>query len=523
MQINKIRQIRKNVRRVSAIPFENSFDSKTHKVFLVWGFFLVIGLFLSSLYSRRAQGQQVFVEDLTTLEILAFTSEEAQLSKIENQAVRVIQKYPENATAHYLLSHIMVRRFAKEPSDLYLLKQASSLAQQAIDLEPKSPVGYVAMAEILDVMNSPDRAIRILEESEAIGVKANWRFSFMRARLTAAEVGSARVLELLDKSLRFPETIRSIVVPHVVAVLQSEYHGLKLVDAMEEWNQKFPSKLFQLTKAMAFSEIGDSKSAMKTYELILAEDPFNREALINSAIVAYHSMKNQKLAIKNLNLALDRHQSTMPSSMLAMVHAHLGVAQLGIKDFVKAQKNFVLALELDPANVGILDFISRSCKESKSYKQLASLLDEVSLKFKGQGVYHALLGETLSEHLFRHEEAVKAFSNAIVLEPDRGDYYNGMGLAFYRNKKLTEALKLFSAATEIDPNDATARYNEACVLALLGRKEEAIATLAEAFSLDPRLVYTAQLDNDLEVLKPSQKFKDLLKEPSVHAASQLSH
>lgn len=484
----------------------------------------VILLITSFFYAKSARADKIIsTADLSSLEIQVFTSDEALIPDVESHAVRAIQVTPDNARAHYLLAMILIRKFSKDPSDLFTLKQASELAQQAIDLEPKNPVGYVAMAHILDAMNSQDRAIRILEEAESKGIKQNWRFSFMRARLMAADTGSGRVLELLDRSLSFPDVLRPVVVPHVVAILQSEHTGHKLIQKIQDWNARFPSTVFQLTEAIAFGEMGDHKNAIRKYEEILEVDPENREALINSATVYYQYLKKPQLALKNYQIVLNRFKPTLPQGMLGMIYAHMGAANLAIKKYKEAQSFFYQALELDPQNVGILNFVAKTFRDQKAYGQLADLLKEVNNKNKGLGVYHALLGETLSEHLQKHDEAVKSFSNAIVLEPDRGDYYNGIGLAFYRTRKLSEALKFFVAATELDPNDATARYNEACVLALLGRSEEAIATLAEAFSIDPRLVYSARVDSDLEFLKKSQKFWELVKEPSAHASHKVSH
>ncbi|MGJ8508441.1 tetratricopeptide repeat protein, partial [Glaesserella parasuis] len=96
-------------------------------------------------------------------------------------------------------------------------------------------------------------------------------------------------------------------------------------------------------------------------------------------------------------------------------------------------------------------------------------------------------------------------ADAIILDPDRVDFYNGMGLALYRKKSYPAALRVFTAATELDPNDAISRYNEACVLALMGRPDESFNLLSEAVSLDPRLAATAKLDNDFATINTTSK------------------
>src|SRR5690606_24747905 len=99
-------------------------------------------------------------------------------------------------------------------------------------------------------------------------------------------------------------------------------------------------------------------------------------------------------------------------------------------------------------------------------------------------------------------------------EPGRSDFYNGMGLAYYRMQRQEDALRLFKEATKVDPNDATARYNEACVLARLGRVEQAIGSLQEAITLDPRLVHTARKDADFANMNSNADFKKLMLSPA---------
>jgi tetratricopeptide (TPR) repeat protein len=122
---------------------------------------------------------------------------------------------------------------------------------------------------------------------------------------------------------------------------------------------------------------------------------------------------------------------------------------------------------------------------------------------------HAILGETLSEHLSQHQDAISAFTDAITLDPERGDFYNGMGLAYYRAKNYPQALKLFAAAMRLDPKDAVAKYNEACVLSILGRRDEALESLADAISLDPQLLQTARKDTDLANIRSVPRFREI--------------
>jgi tetratricopeptide (TPR) repeat protein len=418
----------------------------------------------------------------------------------------------------------MVRFFSKDPSDLYMLKQAGDLAQQAIDLAPAVPDGYVAMADILDLMGSPDRGLKLLDEAEHAGIAPNWRFAFTRARLLGGDDGGAeKTLKLLDQALSFKDSEPRVIVPYVVALLQSEASGAQLVSKLDAWNRRFPSPLFELTEAITYADLGQPAKAHALYVKLLKSEPANKEAKVNDAIVLYRDLKDGGKAAALLEQVLAEHPADLSPAVRSMVSAHLGAAYLQRKMFDKARASFAAAVSGEPENLGVLDFVTRSYREAKAQDKLAALLRGLSDTVPGSGMLHALLGETLSEHLGRQDDALRAFADAIALDPERSDFYNGMGLAYYRKKSYADALKLFVAATEIDPNDATARYNAACVLALLGRGDEAINTLAEAITLDPRLMQTARGDNDFAALKQSLKFKDLVQQGLGKGAEEAAH
>jgi Flp pilus assembly protein TadD len=90
-----------------------------------------------------------------------------------------------------------------------------------------------------------------------------------------------------------------------------------------------------------------------------------------------------------------------------------------------------------------------------------------------------------------------------------------MGLAYYRMRQNEKALSTFNIALSIDPKDATARYNEACVLALMGRGDEALGSLKQAISLDGRLQTIASKDKDFEGIRANAEFQSLVQDSKI--------
>ena len=60
-----------------------------------------------------------------------------------------------------------------------------------------------------------------------------------------------------------------------------------------------------------------------------------------------------------------------------------------------------------------------------------------------------------------------------------------MGNEDYKNGRFCEALALYDAAIEIDPNKATYRYNRTAALTALGRLLEAVFECREAIQIEP--------------------------------------
>ncbi len=84
--------------------------------------------------------------------------------------------------------------------------------------------------------------------------------------------------------------------------------------------------------------------------------------------------------------------------------------------------------------------------------------------------------------------------------------------AKWRQKgNLPKAVEVLEQALQRYPNQAVLLYDLACYLALMGRKEEALAKLERALQLDPSLKALAQKDDDLKALRDDPRFQKLVR------------
>jgi tetratricopeptide (TPR) repeat protein len=83
----------------------------------------------------------------------------------------------------------------------------------------------------------------------------------------------------------------------------------------------------------------------------------------------------------------------------------------------------------------------------------------------------------------KYDEAIKAFDEAIRLNPSDAMAWNNKGLALYAQGKYDEAIKSYDEVIRLKPDYAEAWYNKGLALQALGRNTEAEAAFAKAREL----------------------------------------
>jgi tetratricopeptide (TPR) repeat protein len=403
--------------------------------------------------------------------------------------------------------------FAESPSELMLLKQASELAQQVLELSPTVEFGYVALANVLDFMGHSDKGIEVLTSGQSRGMKPSWRTYFTMARLQADSQSSEQILEQLKRAIAGCHKQASIIAPYVVATVQTVKQDEEYEQEIRLWNETCPSRYFEITLADSLAKRNQFEKAHQLYTKIYNDDPTFTPAAINDAVILYRQLGRLGDAEKLLLRVLSS-QTSLEDSQVTLAKLHLGNIQISRGNFRGASQSFIEAASLASDRNIIIENAVRAYRDASEHQNLLAFLETFAKEIGGNGLVFALKGEVLSENLARHQDAVRAFSDAILLEPERSDFYNGMGLALYRGDDLSSALKLFQAALKIDENDAIARYNEACVLVRMGSIEEGLASLQRAIAINGKLKDSARKDLDFANVRSSAEFQRIIRGPA---------
>jgi protein O-GlcNAc transferase len=93
-------------------------------------------------------------------------------------------------------------------------------------------------------------------------------------------------------------------------------------------------------------------------------------------------------------------------------------------------------------------------------------------------------------HLYRYEEAIKAFEFAVALMPDNIEFQINLGLAYYKNNDFSHSKAVYQKASLSAPKHAKAKYGIAGVLEAEGLLHEAMDTYEQVLLLDPTHIQT---------------------------------
>ena len=98
------------------------------------------------------------------------------------------------------------------------------------------------------------------------------------------------------------------------------------------------------------------------------------------------------------------------------------------------------------------------------------------------------LAEGLTNHKAGHyEQALRAFDQAMLIDPDYARAYRSKGDVLYDFKHYEEALAAYGQAIRLDPDHARIYSNRGDILMHLKRYEEALAAYEQAIRLVPNL------------------------------------
>jgi len=126
----------------------------------------------------------------------------------------------------------------------------------------------------------------------------------------------------------------------------------------------------------------------------------------------------------------------------------------------------------------VLSALGRTEEAIKAYQQAISVNPKFAISYYGLGIVLSALG--------KNKEAIEAYQQAISVDPKYANPYNGLGNALSALGKNKEAIEAYKQAIRVDPKFAYPYNGLGNALSALDRNKEAIEAYQQAIRVDPK-------------------------------------
>lgn len=481
-----------------------------------------------SLYSSEKDGSQLISpKKLTNIYIetsnkiyrearsIIINSLPGEQIKSEKLLVESIRLNPKNIDAYIELSRLIQQQVTQGYRHPYELQKSIELITQANELAPDRPKSRFAKADVLYYSGQAKAAEELYIET--LSKLPDHVDSNIEKGRIFAERNPKESLMNIELALKKGASTDDISQSASIAIAKSTNPD-ELGKTLKEFAKKYPDRWIWHKAALAFINNKNYNEAAFCFEkaISLGNDI---ESRLQLAVMQYSIQNKNKLAIQNLDkliLTLSKRKFIAPSAQ-SLVYAHLSMANFKDKNKESAAQAAIYSAETS------LDNKQFYASLVSGYKKINALyVLEGSLKFLMKEDPGYLLPYSTYGELYRNykklDESIEMYNKAIALDNKKDDLFADRAISYYRNLDYLNALNDFESALKLRPHTAIYIYNKACMLALLGKKSEALQNLKLALIEDKKLIELARFDSDFASIKSdseySSQFASLIVEDS---------
>lgn len=237
-------------------------------------------------------------------------------------------------------------------------------------------------------------------------------------------------------------------------------------------------RIAELQLGLNLADLGNQEEAVTRLKSALADDPDDMRAYLALGGV-YQAQKDYRAAADIYDRAAARLEN--PTRIDWNVFYQRGIAYERLKEWDKAEPNFLKALELYPDQPQVMNY----------------------------------LGYSWVDMDIKLEEGLDLIKKAVDLRPSDGYIVDSLGWAYYRMGRYDEAVTELERAVSLMPGDAILNDHLGDAYWRVGRKLEATFQWSHARDLDPDPEVLASVEKKLADGLPPEKGTSLAVDPSV--------
>ncbi len=316
-----------------------------------------------------------------------------------------------------------------------------------------TPFGKIAMAE-LKAGKTPKLMVSNPEEGLAEAFLGIGQVLATNNGLDAAQIYLRLALLLNPNS-----DIAKLELAELYGTLEQYDKAISVIDGIREISPFWLNS--QVRKALYLNALQKPDDAVHLLTAILEKRP-KEEQVIQTLASMESARKNFEASIPYYNRAIDLI-GTPEKKHWALFYAR-GIAYERTKQWAKAEPDFKKALELDPEQGAVLNY----------------------------------LGYSWLDQNMNIAEAFDLIKKAVKLRPNDGYIIDSLGWGYYIQKDYEQAVRQLDRAVELRPEDPTLNDHLGDVYWRLGRKLEAQFQWNQALTLSPEPEDAAKIKKKLE-------------------------
>ncbi len=389
----------------------------------------------------------------------------------------------------------------RSQADLYV---ALEFADHVKDLAPNRPLGDFLRCETLNVMNRLEEAKQICSQTE-LKFPNHIDTHIFRARYYA-ETAPNIALESAQKALA--QGAQSDIVSLFVATAIAHNTGAAdQGNVLSNFAELYPDRWLWHRAALAFAAEKRPNQAKEAFQKAI--DLGNiLESRLQLALLEATQLNQHSQAIREYETVLEllKTRSEPHTDVVASIHARMAIVYLEDSKISNAISQASQAITEDVTDTPLIQALYETFAIKKLGEKLAPALSVAAGENPFFAYAHMTLGDLAAQRK-DFTESLTQYTKVVALFPDEDFPYVKRAHSQYSLKNYLAALQDFDRALEIHPENARHHYNRSCMLALLGKNDDAIKSLRTAVALDPKLAALAINDSDLRGLSNSEEYK----------------